>query len=115
MGFKQGELVDLSKKGGLAFCDRTGFVCNRADLRKQMRWAGTGLVWTGLYVHKDFLDIPNPSMKTIILPPDPVPIKEPRRGVGLDSPANTADASSVEDRENALNNINFTTNGLIFD
>jgi hypothetical protein len=112
MAFKKGELVN--KEGANAFCDRTGFVCKRSDLRKQMRYAGTELVWTGLWVHKDFLDIPNPSMKTIILPPDPVPVEEPRHGLGLDSPAIAKDAGTVEERLAALNNVHSTTNGLIF-
>jgi hypothetical protein len=112
MTFKGGELVN--KKGANAFCDRTGFVCKRSDLRKQMKWQGTDLVWTGLWVHKDFLDIPNPSMRTIILPPDPVPVSEPRHGLGLDAPVPTQDAGTQEQRLNALNNINSTTNGLIF-
>lgn len=114
MGFKQGELVDLSTPGALAYCDRTGFVCMRRDLRRQMKWAGTELVWTGLLVHKDFLDIPNPAMRTIILPPDPVPIPEPRRGIGLDAATPSIDAATPEQRLEALNNINSTKNGLIF-
>ena len=59
-------------------CDRSGFLFNRKDLVKQMQWAGDSLVWTGLWVGKPFLDVPNEQSRSPILGPDPVPIPFPR-------------------------------------
>jgi len=57
-----------------AQCDRTGFICRKKDLVKQMEYNGTGLYWTGLYVLKDFVTKPNPAF---LIPPmfqDPRPV-----------------------------------------
>lgn len=62
----------------LGVCDRSGFVHNRKDLVRQMEWRGNALVWTGFYVGKTFLDKPNEQLRTPMLPPDPVPIMDPR-------------------------------------
>lgn len=70
--------IDPNNPQALGICDYTGFVHLRKDLVKQMQWAGDALVWTGLYVGKDYLDKPDPQLRTPILPVDPVPVKEPR-------------------------------------
>lgn len=62
----------------LGICDYTGFIFNRDDLVRQMEWRGNALVWTGYYVGRPYADIPNPQLKPPILPPDPVPVKDPR-------------------------------------
>jgi len=43
-----------------------------------MEWRGNALVWTGFYVGKLYVDQPNEQLRPPILPPDPVPVKEPR-------------------------------------
>lgn len=63
---------------GLGMCDYTGFTVRHADLCKQYEYRGRGLVWTGLWVHKKFLDKPNPQGLTPIITVDPVPLSHPR-------------------------------------
>lgn len=70
--------IDPASPEALGICDYTKFVHNRKDLVKQMEWRGDALVWTGFFVGKDYVDIPNPQLRPPILPPDPVPIKDPR-------------------------------------
>lgn len=62
----------------LGICDYSGFVHLRKDLVKQMEYRGNDLVWTGLYVGKDYVDIPNEQNRPPLFPPDPVPVLNPR-------------------------------------
>jgi len=71
---------DIDNIEPVGYCDRTGFLCMRKDLVKQYEYSGQNLVWLGIWVHKDFLDKPNPSLKPTILKPDPVAVKDPRPG-----------------------------------
>ena len=66
--------VSTRSPEAFAVCDRGGEWVNRSDLMKQMYWAGSSLVWTGLLICRRHLDEPNPQLRTIILPPDPVGI-----------------------------------------
>ncbi len=59
-------------------CDYSGFIVAHRDLRKQMEYRGRGLVWTGLWVHKKFLDVPNKCNLIPFVGMDPVPIHHPR-------------------------------------
>lgn len=61
-----------------AVCDFGGEWVSRHELRKQMEWNGTALVWTGQLVCAKHYDKPQPQLRTIRLPADPVPIKNPR-------------------------------------
>ncbi len=70
--------IDVTNPEALGICDYTGMVHLRKDLVRQMEWRGNRLVWTGYYVGRDYVDQPNPQLKTPILPPDPVPVKDPR-------------------------------------
>lgn len=70
--------IDPSNPTARGVCDYTGFWFNRTDLVRQMEWRGNSLEWTGFYVGRPFLDVPNEQNRPPILPPDPVPIKEPR-------------------------------------
>jgi hypothetical protein len=70
--------IDEDMPQALGICDYTGFVHNRVDLVRQMEYRGNALVWTGFYVGKSYADKPNEQLKPPILPPDPVPIREPR-------------------------------------
>lgn len=70
--------VDPSSPDALGICDYTGFVHKRSDLVKQMEWRGNAIVWTGFYVGRDYVDVPNEQLRPPILPPDPVPVREPR-------------------------------------
>lgn len=70
--------IDPDNPEALGICDYTGFVHLRRDLVKQMEWRGNALEWTGLYVGRDYADVPNEQLRPPILPPDPVPVIEPR-------------------------------------
>jgi hypothetical protein len=59
-------------------CDGTGFLHRKRDLVKQMEWRGNRLVWTGFLVGKDYVDTPNEQLRTPVLPPDPIPVRQPR-------------------------------------
>ena len=77
---RTGKYVSVKPYSRQAFgiCDRTGYLFDRKDLVKQRVWAGDKLVWTGLWVGKPFLDIPNQQSRPPLLGPDPVPIPFPR-------------------------------------
>jgi hypothetical protein len=51
---------------------------SRADLTYQFQWTGLVLNNLNLLVCCECLDVPQPQLKTIILPPDPLPINDPR-------------------------------------
>lgn len=70
--------IDPDNPEALGICDYTGFVHLRRDLVKQMEWRGNSLEWTGLYVGRDYADVPNEQLRPPILPPDPVPVIDPR-------------------------------------
>jgi len=70
--------IDENYPQGLGMCDRSRFMFMHKDLVKQMEWRGNALVWTGLLVGKPFLNTPNEQFRPPILPPDPVPLENPR-------------------------------------
>lgn len=70
--------INPSAPRAVGQCDRCGFVYNLEDLKPQMRWAGTAQIDTGLHVCPTCMLIPNPQTRTIVPPPDPVPLKDTR-------------------------------------
>lgn len=48
------------------------------DLIKQMEYCGSGLRWTGFYVHHKFADQPNPQNLVPYIRLDPVPLPNAR-------------------------------------
>jgi hypothetical protein len=63
----------------LATCDRCGFTYNRTDLQWDYQWSGVKLQNLRLLVcTRTCLDAPQPALKTIIIPPDPLPVLNPR-------------------------------------
>lgn len=70
--------VDPRHPQAQAVCDRDGLWYNRVDLQWQFEYAGTGLRNTGFLVCKSCLDIPQPQLKTRVIPADPLPILNPR-------------------------------------
>lgn len=58
--------------------DRNGMIYNLKDLRYQLQWRGTQLFSNGQLVGPDEYDVPNRQLGTIILPPDPVGVKNAR-------------------------------------
>jgi len=71
-------IIDPDNPVALGICDATGFVFKRTDLVKQMEWRGNSLKWTGFLVGKPYVDKPNEQLRTPLLKPDPVPVKDPR-------------------------------------
>lgn len=59
-------------------CDDCGRWYQHSDLQKQLEYRGTALEWTGFLKCRECLDRPQPQLKPILLPPDPVPIMNPR-------------------------------------
>lgn len=70
--------VDPERPSAFGSCDRCGFLYNRRDLSEQHDWAGATLVGQNIRVCDRCLDEPNQQMKTVILPPDPMPVYQPR-------------------------------------
>lgn len=63
----------------LAVCDRCGFMYNHDMLQWQWDWQrGPRLFNLRILVCQSCLDIPQESGRTIVLPPDPIPIRNPR-------------------------------------
>lgn len=70
--------VDPNNPRAFSTCDRCGFNYNRQKLQYQMQWGGAVLVNTGLLVCDMCLDQPSEFLRAIILPPDPMPVYQPR-------------------------------------
>lgn len=70
--------VDPSRPQAWASCQRCGLNHNLVDLHYQYQWAGTDLVNLQIKVCDICMDVPAPFLKTIILPPDPPPVDQPR-------------------------------------
>lgn len=58
--------------------DFSGCWYQRGALKRQMEWSGTQLVWTGMLVPDCEMDKPNPQLRALRLPADPVPVMNPR-------------------------------------
>lgn len=59
-------------------CDGCGMWYPHATLARQMRWAGASKVDTGFLKCRKCIDRPQDQDRTIILPPDPMPVVNPR-------------------------------------
>lgn len=59
-------------------CDGCGMWYQLASLRRQMQWAGPRLMDTGFLKCRRCYDKPQDQYRTIILPPDPRPVVNPR-------------------------------------
>ena len=71
-------VVDINNPDPFAVCDRCGFLYNHSKLNWQYEWSGADQVNLRILVCPQCLDTPNEQLRTIILPSDPVPIKDPR-------------------------------------
>lgn len=70
--------VSMRSPQALAVCDRCNFTCNHVDLQWDYQWSGEKLQNLRLLVCKQCADTPQPQLKTIIIPADPVAILNPR-------------------------------------
>lgn len=70
--------VSPSRPQAFAVCDRCQFLVNLVDLRDQVEWRGDALMPTGFKVCRRCYDVPFIFNKPLILPPDPIPVADPR-------------------------------------
>lgn len=70
--------ISRSKPQAQACCDRCGFRYAHTDLHWQFDWTGPRLQNLYLLVCQSCLDKPQENIRTIVLPPDPRPIANPR-------------------------------------
>jgi hypothetical protein len=71
-------IVSATTPRAQAVCDRCGFWWNHDQLQFQYEWNATTLYNTGALVCRSCLDRPNQQLRTIILPPDPLPVLDAR-------------------------------------
>lgn len=70
--------VNSASPRAWATCDRCGLNYNLEDLKWQFQWIGAQLQNLNWLVCDTCLDKPAEFLKSIILPPDPVPVSNPR-------------------------------------
>jgi len=71
--------VDVNAPEPYGICDRCSAMHALSALSKQQEWRGRNLVTrNGLLICERCLDVPNEQNRTIKLPPDPVPVRDPR-------------------------------------
>lgn len=71
--------IDPRSPDALGVCDFCGFLYNHKRLRWAQDWRGPKLQNLGFLVCESCLDKPQPNgQQTIILPPDPIPIRNAR-------------------------------------
>ena len=59
-------------------CDFCGFRYLLKDLRPQQQWAGSKLQTYPYLVCRKCWDVPQPQLKSIVIPADPLPVYNPR-------------------------------------
>lgn len=70
--------IDPTNPRAQGICDRCGFTYNLRNLKWQFQFVGTQLQNLRYLVCGPCLDVPNLSNKTLILPPDPLPVLNAR-------------------------------------
>jgi hypothetical protein len=70
--------INPSAPEAVGICDRCGKLFDLRALRFQFDWAGTGMINKQLRVCGQCYDLPQEQLRTIILPPDPPPVWQPR-------------------------------------
>lgn len=87
-----------------AICDRCGFRYNHVDLRWQFDWAGASLINKRLLVCGSCYDEPQQQLRAIVIPPDPMPIVNPRIQNFVTAETNTR-ATSGQNTVDPITNI----------
>ena len=70
--------VSPSDPKAFGVCDYCGFLYNLKDLQWQRQWAGTQMINLGSLVCDICLDVPQQQLRSLTLPPDPVPVYNAR-------------------------------------
>lgn len=61
-----------------AVCDRCGMWYNHTNLNWQFDWAGASLINKRILVCRDCTDVPQNQLRAIVIPADPLPVRNPR-------------------------------------
>lgn len=70
--------TSASNPQAFAVCDRCGLWYNHNSLKFQYEWRGATLQNIQVLVCAPCYDKPQENVRSIVLPPDPIPIKNPR-------------------------------------
>lgn len=70
--------TDSNAPSAWGTCDRCGFVGNLVDLQWQFDWRGTQLANLRILVCQPCYDTPQRQLGVVILPPDPVAVRNAR-------------------------------------
>jgi hypothetical protein len=71
--------VNSRDPSAFGVCDRCGMWYNLSQLQWQMQWAGNQLVNLRLLVcTQTCLDVPQQQLRSVIIPGDPPPVRNPR-------------------------------------
>jgi hypothetical protein len=77
--------VDPNNPSAWATCDRCGMLGNLREMVWDREWSGTTIINRRFLLHPHCYTIPNETLRTIILPPDPEPLVNARiENYGLD-------------------------------
>ncbi len=71
-------VVDSRSPRAKAICDRCSFTYQLSHLRWQFEWSGPKLQNLRIFVCQNCLDLPQPNLRTFVIPPDPQPVYNPR-------------------------------------
>jgi hypothetical protein len=61
-------------RGAWSTCDGCGFIWNHPNLNWQREWAGFNIINKRTLVCPRCLDVPNETLRALVLPPDPDPV-----------------------------------------
>lgn len=70
--------VDPNRPDAQAVCDRCGFWYNLKTLQWQYDWRGNQLTNLRVLVCPPCYDEPQPQLRPVIIPPDPIPLPDAR-------------------------------------
>jgi hypothetical protein len=70
--------VSRTRPEALGNCDRCDFTYNLKDLKWQFQWMGPKLQNLRILVCPSCMDAPQMQLRTILIPPDPIPYQNPR-------------------------------------
>jgi len=71
-------VINPSAPAALGICDRCGDLHNLRNLRFQFDWAGPTMINKQVRVCPRCYDRPQEQLRTVILPPDPMPVRDAR-------------------------------------
>lgn len=87
--------IDVNNPRALGVCDFCGFLYNLQALRWQFEWVGPRLQNQRMLVCRTCNDAPQEQLRTIVLPPDPIPVynARPENYVADDNPLSAVGVS----------------------